>query len=93
MPNWVEKLLGITAIGNDQAMLKGALANLAARFDFVGYAFVNLRSGHEQAHSNYDIDWQKLYDKLGYRFIDPVMRQAQLIKRRHDTKVVNLSDF
>ena len=81
MPNWVEKLLDITAIGNDQAMLKGALANLAARFDFVGYAFVNLRPGHEQAHSNYDIDWQTLYDKLGYRFIDPVMRQAQLIKR------------
>jgi LuxR family transcriptional activator of conjugal transfer of Ti plasmids len=81
MPNWVEKLLDITVIGNDQSMLKGALANLAERFDFVGYAFVNLRPGHAQAHSNYDFDWQKIYDRLDYRFIDPVMRQAQLIKR------------
>jgi LuxR family transcriptional activator of conjugal transfer of Ti plasmids len=81
MPNWVEKLLDITAIGNDQSMMNGALANLAERFDFVGYTFVNLRPGHAHAHSNYDFDWQNLYDKLGYRFIDPVMRQAQLIRR------------
>jgi LuxR family transcriptional activator of conjugal transfer of Ti plasmids len=81
MPNWVERLLDITAVGNDQSMVKGALANLAERFDFIGYAFVNFRTGHAQAYSNYDFDWQKIYDRLDYRFIDPVMRQAQLIKR------------
>ena len=81
MSNWVEKLLDITVIGNDQSMVKGALANLADRFDFVGYAFVNIRPGQTYAVSNYDIDWQKIYDTLDYRFIDPVMRQAQLIRR------------
>ncbi|MUO85229.1 autoinducer-binding transcriptional regulator TraR [Agrobacterium vitis] len=81
MSNWVEKLLDITVIGNDQSMVKGALANLADRFDFVGYAFVNIRPGQIYAVSNYDIDWQKIYDTLDYRFIDPVMWQAQLIKR------------
>jgi LuxR family transcriptional activator of conjugal transfer of Ti plasmids len=81
MSNWVEKLLDITVIGNDQSMVKGALANRADRFDFVGYAFVNIRPGQTYAVSNYDIDWQKIYDTLDYRFIDPVMRQAQLIRR------------
>ena len=33
MTNWVEKLLDITVIGNDQSMVKGALANLADRFE------------------------------------------------------------
>jgi len=78
---WVEKLLDVTAIGNDQSMLKGALANLADRFDFVGYAFVNLRPGQAYAVSNYDLEWQKIYDQLDHRFIDPVMRKAQLVKR------------
>lgn len=81
MSNWVDKLLDITAIGNDEAMVKRSLANLADRFDFVGYAFVNLRPGQTYAVSNYDFEWQKLYDALGYRFIDPVMRQAQLVRR------------
>ena len=81
MSNWVEKLLDITAIGNDQSMVKGALANLAERFDFAGYAFVNVRPGQTYAVSNYDFEWQKIYDRLDYRFIDPVMRQAQLIRR------------
>lgn len=81
MANWVEKLLDVTAIGNDQTMLKGALANLADRFDFVGYAFVNLRPGQTYAVSNYDIEWQTIYDKLDHRFIDPVMRKAQLVRR------------
>ena len=81
MSNWVEKLLDITVIGNDQSMVKGALANLADRFDLVGFVFGNVRPGQTYAVSNYDIDWQKIYDKLDYRFIDPVMWQAQLIKR------------
>jgi LuxR family transcriptional activator of conjugal transfer of Ti plasmids len=81
MPMWVDKLLNLTAIGNDQAMLMSALASLAERFDFAGYAFVNLRPGQTYAVSNYDSEWQGIYDSLDFRFIDPVMRQAQLIKR------------
>ncbi len=81
MADWVEKLLDITAIGGDQTMLKNALANIGASFDFVGYAFFNLRPGQTYAVSNYDLEWQNIYDKLGYRFIDPVIRQAQLARR------------
>ena len=60
MSNWVEKLLDVTVIGNDQSMVKGALANLAERFDFAGYAFVNVRPGQTYAVSNYDFEWQKI---------------------------------
>lgn len=81
MNNWLEKLLDVTAVGNNEATLKSALANLAERFDFVGYAFVNLRPGQTYAVSNYDTEWQGIYHKLGYRFIDPVMQQAQRIKK------------
>lgn len=81
MPNWVVKLLDITVIGNDQSMVKRALANLAERFDFVGYAFVNVHPGQTYIITNYDFEWQKIYDMLDYRFIDPVMRQAQLARR------------
>lgn len=58
MNNWLEKLLDVTAVGNNEATLKSALANLAERFDFVGYAFVNLRPGQTYAVSNYDTEWQ-----------------------------------
>ncbi len=40
MNNWLEKLLDVTAVGNNEATLKSALANLAERFDLIGYAFV-----------------------------------------------------
>lgn len=81
MRNWLERLLDITAIGNDQGTLKGALSELTDRFDFVGYAFVNVRPGQTYAVSNYAPEWQKIYDTLDYRVIDPVMTQAQRVKR------------
>lgn len=81
MPDWVDKVLDITAIGNDESFLKGALANIANRFDFVGYAFVNLRPGQAYAVSNYHTEWQGLYETREYRFVDPVMARAQRIKR------------
>lgn len=81
MQDWLAKLVDITAIGNNQSTLKDALAGVAGRFGFIGYAFVNLRPGQAFAVSNYHPDWQTTYDKKDYRFIDPVMRQAQRIRR------------
>lgn len=80
MLNWVEKLLDIIVIGNDQFMVKGVLVNFVDWFDFVGYVFVNICLGQIYVVFNYDIDWQRIYDMLDYWFIDLVMWQVQLIR-------------
>lgn len=81
MAHWLERLLDITAIARDQSTLEAALSQLADRFDFSGYAFVNLRPGHSFAVSNYQAEWQERYYQENFRHLDPVVRQAQKWRR------------
>lgn len=81
MAQWVERLLDINAIARDQTTLKSALAELAGRFGFLGYAFVNLRPGQSFGVSNYDSEWQTRYRDDGLQLLDPVMTQARRIRR------------
>ena len=81
MGQWVEKLLDINAIAHDQSTLENALAGLADRFDFSGYAYVNLRPGQAYAVSNYQAEWRERYHKDDLKSLDPVMRQAQKWRR------------
>lgn len=74
---WLEKLLDITAISGDQKTLKSALSELADRFEFSGYAFINLRFGQLYAVSNYHAEWQERYLRENFKQLDPVVRQAQ----------------
>ncbi|AYM14814.1 MULTISPECIES: autoinducer-binding transcriptional regulator TraR [Agrobacterium] len=81
MAQWVERLLDINAIARDQTTLKSALAELADRFDFSGYAFVNLRPGQAYGVSSYHPEWQTRYRDNGFQLFDPVMTQARRLMR------------
>jgi LuxR family transcriptional activator of conjugal transfer of Ti plasmids len=81
MTRWLERLLDITAIARDQKTLKAALSDLADRFGYSGYAFVNLRPGQSYAVSNYQAEWQERYHKEDLKRVDPIVRQAQKLRR------------
>ncbi|MFK0333043.1 transcriptional regulator TraR [Rhizobium sp. NPDC090275] len=81
MNDWLDALLDETAIAHDQRTLQSALSDFAARFQFSGYAYIDLRFGHTFAISNYHPDWQDFYLKNNLKSLDPVIRHAKQLRR------------
>ncbi len=81
LAHWLDTLLDITAVARDQSTLKSALSNLAERFQFSGYAYIDLRFGHTFAMSNYHPDWQDHYFQNNLKLLDPVIQRAKKLRR------------
>lgn len=81
MNRWIDKLTDVTAIANDEAFLKEALAALSIELGFDGYAFFHDGPGNTYAVSNYDERWLSIYFDNNYKAIDPVVRRARLVGR------------
>ncbi|WP_313760383.1 transcriptional regulator TraR [Rhizobium sp.] len=81
LAHWLDTLLDITAIARDQNTLKSALSDLAERFQFSGYAYIDLRFGHTLAISNYHPDWQHHYFHNNFKLLDPVIQRAKKLRR------------
>jgi len=81
LAHWLDTLLDITAIARDQSTLKSALSNLAERFKFSGYAYIDLRFGRTFAMSNYHPDWQRHYFQNNLKLLDPVIQRAKKHRR------------
>ncbi|MDM9620455.1 transcriptional regulator TraR [Rhizobium sp. AC44/96] len=81
MSHWLDSLLDITVIARDQKTLKSALSDLAERFEFSGYAYIDLRFGRTFAISNYHPEWQDHYFKSDLKSVDPVIRRAKKLRR------------
>lgn len=81
MDQCIERIVDMTAIIRDEAGLKTALTDIAGRYDFSGYAFVSLRPGQSYAVSDYDEEWRERYQKEDMKQVDPVIRQAQTLRR------------
>lgn len=81
MAHWLDKLLDITVIARDEASLKSSLCDLAEHFDFMGYAYIDLRFGRTFAISNYHPEWQKHYFDSDLKLLDPVVQRAKKLRR------------
>ncbi|KQV17287.1 transcriptional regulator TraR [Rhizobium sp. Root1203] len=81
LAHWLDKLLDVTIIARDQKTLQSALSDVAERFEFSGYAYINLRFGQTFAISNYHSDWQDHYFKSDLKLLDPVIQRAKKLCR------------
>lgn len=81
MDRLLERLLDICAIARDQTTLKSALADVAERFEFCGYGFLNLRPGETYAVSNFHPEWQHRYLNSNLKRQDPRVHKARRIRR------------
>ncbi|MGO4440989.1 autoinducer binding domain-containing protein [Rhizobium sp. RAF56] len=81
MDQLVAGLLEISAVAHDGATLKAALAQLADRCGFLGYAYAKMTPGDFCVISNLHPDWLKRSRKFDLAGRNPILRRANQSRR------------